>query len=35
MDKNRSKQLVFFGLILLIFVIYTLRLASLHLGDVP
>jgi len=35
MDKNRSKQLVFFGLILLIFVIYTLRLASLQLGDVP
>ncbi|MEY3716438.1 MAG: hypothetical protein RL285_313 [Bacteroidota bacterium] len=35
MDKNRSKQLVFLGLIFLIFIIYTLRLASLQLGEVP
>lgn len=35
MDKNKSKQLVFLGLIFFIFVVYTLRLASLQLGDVP
>jgi len=35
MDKNRSKQLVYFGLILFVFVIYTLKLASLQLGHVP
>ena len=35
MDKNRSKQFVFFGLILFIFIVYTLRLASLQLGKVP
>jgi len=34
-DKNRSKQIVYLGLILFVFVVYTLRLASLQLGEVP
>jgi len=35
MDKNRSKQFVYFGLIIFVFAIYTIRLASLQLGKVP
>jgi hypothetical protein len=35
MDKNKSKQFVYFGLIIFVFAIYTIQLASLQLGKVP
>ncbi len=35
MDKNKSKQIVIIGLIFFIFLVYTIRLASLQLGNVP
>jgi hypothetical protein len=35
MEKGSKRQIVYIGLIAFVFVVYTLKLASIQLGEVP